>query len=353
MIELESIWQEYGLEQLQEGMASLFPEYDISLSKLLEEVLAGDILGAMSHFLQGIIAGMADSVMGMRNILVWLVVLGVVSALLTHFVEIFDKNQLADLSFYFVYLLMAAILLKCFTLTMQTAMETIESIVLFVKLLVPTYLLAVGLATGATTVSAYYQLLLLMIFGVQKILLGLVLPMIYSYCLLSMVNGIWVEEKMNLLIELIEKGIGWILKIAVGIVTGLSIFQAVITPVIDAVKASALQKTISALPGVGNAADGVVELVIGSAVIIKNSIGIVLLILLLVLCAAPLLQVFLTSLLLKCASAFMGIVGNKRVTACANRTGDACMLLFRTVGTAMLLFLIALSVVATATNRGF
>lgn len=353
MIDLESIWEDYGLDQLEMGMDTLFPEYNLSLTELMESVLSGDILGAMTQFLQGIISGMSDSAAGMKNIFVWLVVLGIVSALLTHFVEVFDKHQIADLSYYFIYLLMSAILLKCFVQAMQTATETIENIVLFVQLLVPTYLVSVGVATGTTTVAAYYQLLLLLIYGAQQVLVGVVIPLIYSYCLLSMVNGVWVEEKLTLMIELIEKAIGWILKSALGIVTGISIFQAIITPVIDSVKSSALQKVISALPGVGNAADGVVELVVGSAVVIKNSIGIVLLILLLVLCAAPLLQIFINAILLKGAAAFMGVVSGKRITACANRTGDACMLLFRTAGTAMFLFLITLCVVATATNRGF
>ena len=353
MIALESIWQEYGLDQLKEGMESLFPEYHLSLMDLLEKVMSGDILGAMAEFGQGILSGMSDSVMSVKNIFLWLIILGVISALMTHFVEVFDKHQIADLSFYFIYLLMSAILLKCFSQTMETATETIENIVLFVKLMVLTYLMSVGLATGTTTVTAYYQLLLLLIYAAEKIFVGAVIPFIYSYCLLAMVNGVWVEEKLTLFIELIEKCVGWVLKAALGIVTGISIFQAAVTPVIDSVKASSLQKALSAIPGVGNVADGVVELVVGSAVVIKNSIGIVLLILLLVLCAAPLLQIFFTAVLIKCAAAFVGMVGGKRITGCVNHVGDACMLLFRTVGTATLLFLITLSVVATSTNRGF
>ena len=352
MIELESVWEDYGLAELEEGMQSLFPDYQLSLSKLLEQILEGDILGALSGFLQEVIAAMTVSATGMTNILVWLVVLGVVAALMTHFIEIFDKHQIADLGFYFIYLLTTAILLKSFGTIIQTATETIENIVVFVKLLIPTYLVVVGMATGTTTVSAYYQLLLLLILGVQKILSGVVLPLVYSLCLLTLINGIWIEEKLSLLIGLLEKCIGWILKAAIGIVTGISLFQAVVTPAIDSVKANTLQKAISAIPGVGNVADGVVELVIGSAVVIKNSVGIVLLILLLVMCAAPLLEIFLVSLLLKGAAAFMGIVSNKRITNCVDKTGDVGMLLFRTTATAMLLFVITLSIVAATTNRG-
>lgn len=352
-VSIEEIWQDYGLGELEEGLKTLFPEYSISLDDLLQKVLSGDILGAGADLLQSVIGGLGSQFTGLKNILVWLVVLGIISALMSYFASIFDRHQIADLSFYVMYLLMTVVLLKCFKQAAQTAVGTMENVVLFMKLLVPTYLLSVGIATGTTTVSAYYQLLLLMIYGVENILVSGVIPLVYSYCMLVIVNGIWIEEKLTMLTALLAKGIQFLLKAAVGVVTGISIFQSVITPVIDSVKTSALQKAISAIPGIGNAADGVVELVTGSAVIIKNSLGIVLLLLLLALCVSPLLQILLIAFLLKAAAALMGIVSDKRLTACTDQVGEGSMMLFRTAGTAMLLFMVTISVVALSTNRGF
>ena len=88
------------------------------------------------------------------------------------------------------------------------------------------------------------------------------------------------------------------------------------------------------------------ELALGSAVVIRNSIGVVLLLLLLLLCAAPLVKIALIALLLKTAAAFMGIISDRRITACADRAGNACLLLLRTAGTAILLFLVAIAVTA-------
>ncbi len=185
-----------------------------------------------------------------------------------------------------------------------------------------------------------------------KILLGVVLPLIYCYGLLTMINGIWVEEKLTLLTELLEKAVGWILKASLGVVTGISVFQSLITPVLDSVKTSAVEKALSALPGIGNAADGLLELAVGSAVVIRNSIGVLLLLLLLAACAAPLLEILFTAFLIKCAAAFMGIVSDKRVTNCTDHMGNAGMLLFRTAGTAMLLFLITLALLAIGSRGG-
>lgn len=350
-MDLDSIWQDYNLDKLEAGMDTLFPEQNFSLSELLTQIFSGDIIGAFTDLFQNGFSDVTSQFMGMRNIFVWLLILGVVSALMNHFVEIFDKRQIADLSYYFIYLLMSVILLKCFGQAAQAAIGAIENIILFVKLLFPTYLIIVGVATGGTTVGAGYQLVLLLIYGVESILLGVALPLVHSFVMLSVVNGIWVEEKLSLLIEFIEKCINWILKAALGLVTGISLVQAVVTPAVDSMKSSVLQKVISVIPGIGNAAEGVMELVIGSATMIKNGVGVVLLILLLVLCAAPLLKIFLTAVLLKAAAAFMGIVSDKRITSCANHTGDAGMLLFRILGTAMLLFLITIAIGVAIANR--
>ncbi|MBR5247720.1 MAG: stage III sporulation protein AE [Lachnospiraceae bacterium] len=351
--DIQDVWQEYDMDSLKESLGTLFPRFSISLEELFEQVLAGDLLGAMAGLMQGVTDGLGAQFSGMKNILVWLLVLGIVSSLTGYFADIFDKHQVSDLGFYVMYLLMSAVLLNCFEQAADTAVQAMENVVLFIKLLVPTYLLAVGVATGTTTVGASYQLILLLIYGVENILVAGVIPLVYSYCMLAIVNGIWIEQKLTMCMDLLAKAIRAILKVSVGAVTGVSVFQSVVTPVIDSVKASAVQKAISAIPGVGNAAEGVVELVTGTAVIIKNSMGVVLLILLLVLCAGPMIKMCLIACLLKTAAALMGIVSDKRLSACTDKVGEGSMLLLRTAGTAMLLFLITISVVATATNRGF
>ncbi len=347
----ENIWQNYGFDKLQQGLDTLFPEYDISLNQLWEQLLQGDIIGSMTGMMQSSVLGVLEYATSIQNILIWLLILGIASSLITHFVEVFDKHQIADLSFYFLYLLFMTVLLKCFQETAQVTVGVLENILIFMQLMIPTYMLAVGVASGVSTASVSYQVMLGLIYVVETVLQSGILPFIHMYIMLIMMNGVWVEEKLFLLIQLFEKGINTVLKGAVGVVTGVSIFQSLITPAINSVKNSALRKVISAIPGIGNAAEGVMELMLGSAVIIKNSIGIICLAVLLVICAAPLLYIFLLSWILRIAAAVLGIVSDKRLTACTNQFGEACMLLFRTAATAVALFLISISVVAIATSK--
>ena len=348
MTDLNLVWQDYGLDRLAEGIERLFPKGGIDLENILLQVISGDVFGAISELFKGSVRGFTGQMEGMKNVFGWMLVLGIVSSLMTHFVEIFDRHHVADIGFYFMYLLFTAILLKCFGQAADAAAGALENIILFVQLLVPAYLITVGISAGALTAGAAYQVMLFAVYGVEYILSAGLLPLIYSYVMLSVINGIWVEEKLSLLIDLLGKAVGWVLKGALGIVTGISIFQALIAPVIDSARTSALQKFVSAIPGVGGAASGVAELVLGSAMVIKNSVGVVLLLLLLLMCAAPLFKIAVIAGILKCVAAFMGIVSDKRITACADRTGDAGLLLLKTTGTAMVLFLIAIAVTAAA-----
>ena len=345
---LDVIWQQYELDQIAQGMQELFPERGFSLEDLIATVMSGNIWGAMKLLLFGNITNFGAQLVNMKNVFLWILVIGILATLMTDFVEVFDRNQVADLSFYLFYLLLTEVLLKNFYFIEKVAITAMENMVLFHKLLIPTYLLAVGAATGITTVNAYSQLLILIIYGVEQILIKSIVPMIYGYFLLAVLGGIWMEEKLTLLMEVLEKIIGWMLKGAIGIVTGVSIFQSIITPVVDSVKTTALQKVITMVPGAGNVADGVLELLAGSAIMIKNSVGIVLLLLLIALCAEPMIQIFMTAALLKISAALMGLVADKKLTACVSQAGNAGMLMLRTTGCALLLFLISLAVAAAS-----
>lgn len=245
-----------------------------------------------------------------------------------------------------------SILMKAFLTAADIAGQTVENIVLFIKMFIPTYFMAVGAATGAATGAVYYQFTLVLAYGVEKIIFSLLIPLIYSYVLLALLNGIWAEERLALLLDFLKKGIGAGLKVAMGAITSLSLFQSMIAPVLDSLKVSAVKKAVGAIPGIGNLAEGVTEMVIGSAVLIKNSIGVLMLLLLLAICLIPLAKLFLIACMMKGSAALVGIVSDKRITGCTDRVGDGSLLLFKAAFTAVALFMITIAVVAYTTGKG-
>lgn len=345
------VWDAYGLDKIEKGIAALFPGENIDLPQILNQIISGDFTVAVTSLWSQMQENVMGQLAGLKGLFLWLLVLGILSSVVSHFVEMFDRSHVADLSFYFMYLLFISVLMESFHQMYGTAGQALEHIRLFVKLLAPAYILALGVCGGTITAAVSYQMMLLAVYGVEYVLVGVVLPLITGYSLMVVLNGVWVEEKLSLLIELISKVIGWILKIALWVVTGMSVFQSLIAPLLDYAKMSAMHNLVNAIPGIGNAAGGAVELVLGSAVLLRNSIGIVLLLLLLFLCMVPLLKIGLITMVLKCAAAFMGVVSDKRLTTCTDKVGEAGILLLRTTATAMLLFLIVIAVTTALSGR--
>ncbi len=347
-----SLWQELDLEEAENSFESLFPTYQFDGQQVLSMILKGKIKEAVSLLLSGLKNAVGAQAGEVRTLFVMILVLGITAALFANFADIFQSRQVSDIAFYFIYLLLIAILLKVFGNTASIVREMLNQLTTFMQLFIPAYLLTVGAAAGAASAAAYYQLFLMTVYLIEKCYLSILLPLIYCFILLGVINGVWMEEKLNLLLDFVQKLVAFLIKITLGLVTGFSLLQSMISPVVDALESSALKKAVSMIPGIGNLTEGMFEMVVGAAVLIKNSIGIYITIVMIFICALPVLKILLLSGALKGGAALIGIVSDKRMTNCANRVGDGSLLLLKLALSSIALFIISIAIVACSTNRG-
>ena len=346
----EILWQD--MDTVEKRFETLFPEYQFDGKQVLSLILQGDIKGAVTTLVRGLTGMVKAQFQEIRTLFVMVLVLGITAALFSNFADIFQSRQVSDIAFYFIYLLLTAGLLKVFGNAADIVREMLNQVTTFMQLFIPTYLLAVGTAAGTASAAAYYQLFLMVVYLIEKCYLSILLPLIYCFILLSVINGIWMEEKLNLLLDFVQKMVGYGIKITLGIITGFSLLQSMISPVMDALETSALKKAVPMIPGIGGLTEGMFEMVAGSAVLIKNSIGIYITIVMIFVCILPVLKILLLSGALKAGAALIGIVSDKRMTNLANRAGDGSMMLLKVTLSAIALFIISVAVAAYSTNRG-
>lgn len=346
----EVLWQD--MDAVEKKFETFFPEYQFDGKQVLSLILQGDIKEAVKTLASGLTGMMKGQLQEIRTLFVMILVLGITAALFSNFADIFQSRQVSDIAFYFIYLLLTAGLLKVFGNAAAIVKQMLNQVTTVMQLFIPTYLLAVGTAAGTASAAAYYQLFLMVVYLIERCYLSVLLPMIYCFILLSVINGIWMEEKLNLLLDFVQKLVGYGIKITLGIITGFSLLQSMISPVVDALEHSALKKAVSMIPGIGGLTEGMFEMVAGSAVLIKNSIGIYITIVMIFICILPILKILLLSGALKAGAALIGIVSDKRMTNLANRAGDGSLLLLKVALSAIGLFIISVAVVAYSTNRG-
>ncbi|MBR3684428.1 MAG: stage III sporulation protein AE [Lachnospiraceae bacterium] len=324
----------------------------ISVKDLLLELITGDLAGVISILKEGTIDRALEQFAGYRSIVIAILILGIISAVFAGFGRVFQSHQISDISFYLVYLALVIVLLQVFGVGMEIAYEMTETIVSFARILIPTYLFTVGMAAGNATAFTFYQIVLCIIYFVESILVALMIPLIYCYVFMAVVNGVSESDRLSHLLELLKKGMEYLLKAALTMITGISVLQAMITPVVDNVRTSLMQKVVAGIPGIGGIADTAAQTVYGSLVIIKNSVGVVFILLLFFICIVPFIKLLFLSVIIKGCSAFIGIISEKRMTVCVNRVGDGMYLLLKLSITTIALFVISIAIVAVTTNRG-
>ena len=147
--------------------------------------------------------------------------------------------------------------------------------------------------------------------------------------------------------ELLETAINWGLKTLIGFALGLQVVRNLIAPVMDTLKRSALGKTAGAIPGIGNAVNTVTELILTSAVLVRNSFGVAVLIVLILIGVHPLVHLGMLSLSYRFLAALAQPVSDKRIVGALSTFGEGCAILLRILITAealcMLTFLVLMA----------
>lgn len=351
MADSSLVWDEMEMNAVSLDFGQLFPEFSFDGKAVFGHVMQGELWEALKMLGGGITDAFAYQKGELRTLFFTILILGIVAALFSNFADLFKDHQVSDLAFYFVYLMLIAVLLKFFVDAVGIVQEILQSVTAFIRLYIPTYMVAVAGATGFASAAVYYHLLLVVVYLIEWGYLSILLPLVYGYVLLTVINGIWMEEKLGLLLELLEKLIGGSIKVTLGIITGFSLLQTMISPVIDSLQSSAVKKAVSVLPGIGGLTEGMFEMVMGSAVLVKNSIGIYITLVLIVLCGIPLLKLALLACVIKLSAALIGIVSDKRMTGCANRVGDGNLMLLKIALASVGMFVIQIAIITYTTGR--
>lgn len=325
----EELMEKMEFDEVQDMLNEMLGEGSFSFSEALKNLVTGqETLSkeAVQKFLRSLFfSGFSKE----KTLFLRILLLILLSAIFSGFGDIFDSGQTGEISFYVVYLLLFTMLMDSFSSLCVNLSENLSWLSRFMKVLSPAYFLAVAASSGGTTAAVFYEGVLLLVWLIQWILMEILLPGIHIYTVVRFVNNLSREEMLGKLSELLETGINWGMKTLLGFVIGLQVVKNLVAPVMDSLKRSVAGKAAGAIPGVGNAVNAVTELIVTGAVLVRNSLGIVVLIALLLVGAGPVIHYGMLSLSYRFLAAVAQPVSDKRIAGCLSTMGESCGLLLR------------------------
>ncbi len=349
--EVQEEWlDQFDFSKIDEMLEEILPDKKLSFQETITGLISGELEFSFELIKNLLADQLSYEFRSSRSGLIHILLLVIIAAVFANFSSVFQSTQVSEISFSMLYMLLITICLNNFRILVDSAAANLERLTGFMELLGPVYFLAVAFATGSLTSVGFYQLVLLLIYLIELLIQSFLIPLTQIYLIVRILGELSPDIHLTKFGELIETIVSWSLKTLLAGVVGLNLVQGLISPVIDSVKRSVLTKGSEMIPVIGDAIGGTAEIVLGTAVLIKNGIGVAGMVICLVVCLVPIIQMAVTALMYQLIAALIQPISDKRMVDCVSSMADGSKLLLRIVFTTGMLFLLTIAVVAATTG---
>lgn len=349
----DDLYDDISYDEIQQVIDNIMERDEtLNFGDYVKKLMSGEEAFSLAAVGDRLIKSITGEIKAHVGTFAQIISIALIAAIFTNLSRAFKNHQVSETGYYVTYLLLFGLLISSFITASAIASKVIGQILDFMKALVPAYFLSVSFCSGSMSSIVFYKAALIMITLVDFIIIKAIIPLVSFYLIIVLANNLSKEDMLSKLAGLIETVIQWLLKSLLAVVVGFQAIQGLVVPVADQVKRSVIYKASSSLPGVGNAIEGVAETVIGAGILLKNAIGAAGLVVIIIICSVPVIQLTAITLIYKLSCAALQPISDKRVVECINASAKSAQMLLKSVMVGAVLFLLSITIVAVSTGRG-
>lgn len=325
------------------------PEIDIRA--FITKALRGELEFSLRGILSTILRGLFDEILVNSKLLAQLIIISVLCGLLNNLSNSFGNNSTGQIAFYASYLVIAGISIKAFIVAINVGQQAIDNMVSFMQALMPV-LLTLLMAVGSITASALFKPIIVGSIGITStIMKDVILPLVLLSAILAIVNNLPSKIQVSKLASLIKQScitlIGLVLTIFLGIIT----IEGVLASSADGVTLRTARFAMDRfIPIVGGFMSDAIDTVFGCSLLIKNAVGVLGLVIILVIVSFPILKILSLIVIYKVTAVLIEPISDSKIVDCLNDMSSSLVIVFATVISVAIMFFIAVTAVVGAGN---
>lgn len=280
-----------------------------------------------------------------------LIMLVIFSSLLKSLQNAFEKSNVSKIADSVVFLVLVVFALNSFYVASHATQEAISLMINFMYALVPILLALIATSGGVISVSFFHPILIFLMQTSSLLVTYFILPLILISTILSIVSIINEELQVTKLANLIRNTAVGVLGIFLTVFLGVLSVQGMTTAVTDGV-AVKTAKFVSSnfIPVVGKVFADVTDTVISASLLLKNTVGIVGLVVLLAIIVFPAIKILTVALIFKFSAAVLQPVGSKEIISTIDVIGKSVIYLFVCLSIVSLMFFLSMTLIIAAGN---
>lgn len=333
------------LQTLERELPAILDDQSISFREIILQLLQGELPMSPENIWNWIRIYFFRELSEQKEMVLQILMIALVSAVTSNVIRVFENAQIAEISFYIIFMMISVLVIRSFSKLNELARETCASITDFMELLMPPYLMTVIFSSGKRTGIGMYEITVFTMQWVQVLIVRVILPVITLYMTFLILSQMSKEDYFSKFASFFEMAISWILKTLFGLTVGMQAVQCLIAPAVDRLNHSAAKRMAGMIPGIGTMVDSAAETVAGAALVLKNAVGIAGMIILLFLCMTPVVKLTAAILLYRLLGAVLQPVCDKRLVEGIESVARGSWLLLRTVLISVSAFLISLAMI--------
>ena len=318
-----------ALRELWESARNGEPVWDISLLwQVIRAVCFQELTAGFSIFSQ-------------------LMVLSVFSLLVVHL----GGREVANLAQSIVWLALLGIVLQAFRLAGDSCSEALSVMSGFVYALLPVLLTLLASLGAVSSVGVFNPVMLAAVSMALHVCRSFVLPLLHISGALTVGGNLSPNLSMSGLARLcrdVAMGVFGIMLTLFGAVLGL---LGLTGSVVDGLGMKAVKSASGIfIPIVGRTIADVMDTVISTSLLLKNTIGVLGLMILLLICILPAVKILALSLMFRLAAALAEPLGDARLAAAYNALGGVVTMFFAVTAAAGIFFFFVVSITIAMGN---
>ncbi|MCK8486212.1 stage III sporulation protein AE [Paenibacillus sp. MBLB2552] len=342
--QVERYWQ-----QLMKDYGGFFP--DQKVPTFMDMLLQQDQSFSLKSGLGGLMRYMWHEVLYNGHILVTIVLLSIFSMILETLQTAFERKQVSKVAYSICYMVILVLAINSFHVAITYATNAISGMIDFMMAMVPLLFTLLASLGNAVTVTVTHPLVVFMVHAVGTAVHTIVFPLLFFSAVLHIVSSLSDKYKLTQLANLLRTISMALLGVLLTVFLGVISVKGIAGSVADGVTLrTAKYLTGNFVPVVGKVFADATDTVISASLLVKNSIGLVGVIILLFLCAFPAIKIITLALIFNLAAAVMQPLGDSPVITCLETIGKSMLYVFAALAAVGMMFFLAITIMLTAGN---
>lgn len=324
---------------------------DINIKEFLKSVVTGqqpiDTKAIFSKLSNLFLNEISDNLKLLSQILI----IAIISAILNNMQSVFEGSTISGLANYITYILLAILITGSFYQIIEITRDTINSMVNFMQIILPVLLTFLVLAGGPNTKLIFHPMILATVNVIGALVKNVIFPLVYFSFIISILSNLSQRMELKKLSELGRQIVVFIISASFTVFIGIITIYGLSTKIDGITIRTAKFAVDRFVPIVGGFLSDAVETVIGASAILKNGIGIIGLLVLIIITAIPIIKISTLLLIYKITGAVIEPIVSKNVSNLLNDVSKSFLLiLISTVSVAIMFFITITIIVDTGNN---